>query len=43
MSAFTASVSMLDLLKPFGLGDKNPGATTGREVYTDAEGAYPVR
>jgi aldehyde dehydrogenase (NAD+) len=43
MSAFTASVSMLDLLKPFGLGDKNPGATTGREVYTDAEGTYPVR
>ncbi len=43
MSASTAIVNMLDLLKPFGLSDKNPGATTGHEIYTDPEGPYPVR
>lgn len=43
MDAPATEVKMQDLLKPFGLGDKNPGATTGRESYTDADGAYPVR
>ena len=43
MTVPAIEVKALDLLKPFGLGDKNPGATTGRETYTDAEGAYPVR
>lgn len=43
MAVPAVEVKMLDLLKPFGLGEKNPGATTGRETYTDAEGPYPVR
>ncbi len=43
MAVPVTEAKMLDLLKPFGLGDKNPGATTGQEIYTDSEGQYVVR
>ena len=43
MTASTAAASILELLQSFGLGDKNPGATTGRSIYADSDGAYLVR
>jgi aldehyde dehydrogenase (NAD+) len=43
MTASTTAASILELLQSFGLGDKNPGATTGRSTYADSDGAYLVR
>jgi aldehyde dehydrogenase (NAD+) len=43
MPALATEVHALDLLKPFELSEQNPGATTGRQIYEDAEGPYVGR